>query len=107
MAIQVQVPNAKPDSQGPNYQVHWFEPVILSSEDSPHARFGIRCIDDFRWAKYELPEGESAEGMTCEVTFDEGLEITLGLGSVFSSGGCQWEVVGIDEAIETMTIKRA
>lgn len=107
MAIQVQAPTARPDSQGPNYQVHWFEPVTLSADESPHEAFGIRSIKNFGEAEYDLPEGESAEGMTCDVTFDDESEITVGFGSVFSSCECQWEVVGIDDDSETMMIKKA
>ncbi len=106
MAIQVQPPVAKPDSQGPNYQVYWFEPVTLSAEESPHSHFGIQSIHNFGETDYLLPEGEAADGMTCDVILEDDTEITVGLGSVFSSCDIQWEVVGLDEDAETMTIKK-
>lgn len=105
MAIQVQAPSAKPDSQGPNYQSHWFEPVTLVADDAPYPKFGIQQISNFGEDEYMLPEDETTEGMTCDVTFDDGTEATLGFGSVFSSGGCQWEIVGIDEDEESMTLR--
>tara|TARA_A100001391_G_scaffold116121_1_gene78591 strand:- start:1712 stop:3667 length:1956 start_codon:yes stop_codon:yes gene_type:complete len=107
MAIQVQAPTAKPDSQGPNYQVHWFGAVILTAGDSSSSDFGIQEIGNFGNAEYELPEGESAEGMTCDVTLDDGSEIVLGFGSVFFSCGCHWEVTEVNDAAETMKIKKA
>ena len=106
MAIQVQAPRAKPDSQGPNYQVHWFTPVTLSAQDSPYEEFGIEDIGNFGTAQYQLPEEESGEGMTCDVTLKDESELILGVGSVFSSNGCHWEVVDVDENDETLRIRR-
>lgn len=106
MAIQVQAPTAKPDSQGPNYQVHWFEPVTLTTEAESFLAFGIQEIGNFGEADYDLPEGESTEGMTCDLTLADDSEIVVGFGSVFRSCGCQWEVTGVDDSAETLTIKR-
>lgn len=106
MAIQVQAPTAKPDSQGPNYQVHWFEPVTLTTEADSFLAFGIQEIGNFGESDYDLPEGESADGMTCDLTLADDSEIVVGFGSVFLSCGCQWEVTGVDDSTETLTIKR-
>lgn len=99
MAIQVQTPNAKPDSQGPDFQVHWSHPVSLEADASPHVDFGITGVGEFGEAEYELPEDETAEGMTCDLTFDDDSTLTVGCGSVFSSGGCRWEVVEVDDHV--------
>lgn len=106
MAIQVQAPTAKPDSQGPNYQVHWFEPVTLTTESESFLAFGIQEIENFGESDYDLPEGESAYGMTCDLTLADDSEIVVGFGSVFLSCGCQWEVTGVENSTETLTIKR-
>jgi hypothetical protein len=69
-------------------------------------RFGIQSIHNFGEAEYLLPEGETADGMTCDLILDDDTEVTVGLGSVFSACESQWEVIGLDEEAEAMTIKK-
>ncbi len=106
MAIQVQIPDAKPDSRGPDYQVYWSLPVTLTADDLPDAQTRIQAIGAFGEAEYELPDGEITVGMTCDITLGDGTEITVGDGAVLEAGGRAWEVVQIDEEEESLTVKR-
>jgi len=106
IAIQVQIPDAKPDSRGPDYQVHWSLPVTLTADEIPDAQTGIQTIGAFNVAEYELPDGEFAEGMTCDITLGDGIEITVGEGTVVDVGGLAWKVVQIDDEEESLTLKR-
>jgi DNA helicase HerA-like ATPase len=107
MAIQVQAPTAKPDSQGPNYQVYWSLPVEISASTTLKSLYGILSIQEFENSDYDLPEGESANGMTCQLQLVDQSLVIVGYGAVFWSVGCNWEVVEIDEVFESITIKRA
>jgi hypothetical protein len=107
MAIQVQAPNAKPDSQGPNYQVYWSLPVEISASNKFNSLYGILDIQEFENADYDLPDGESKHGMTCQLRLVDQSLVTVGCGAVFCSVGCNWEVIDIFDFCELITIRRA
>lgn len=106
MAIQVRGPQAKPDSQGPNYQVNWSYPQTIASSSLPDEKFGMTSMSAFEEGEYELPDGEATEGTTCLLEFDDGSSFDVGEGTVFSYGDIDWEVVSVDESEEAITIKR-
>ncbi len=106
MAIQVQTPDAKPDSRGPDYQVYWSLPVTLTADDLPDAETGIQAVTAFGIAEYELPDGETTEGMTCDVSLEDGSEITVGEGAVVRGCRIAWEIIQIDEDDEALTLRR-
>lgn len=106
MAIQVRKPQAKPDSQGPNYQVCWSHPKTIDASSFPNEDFGIVSVSDFEEGEYELPDGETADGVTCRLTFDDDSSFDVGEGTVFTCSEVEWEVTDVDEASESITIKR-
>ena len=105
MAIQVRKPKARPDSQGPNYQVFWSYPQTISAASLPNKQFGLVAISRFVEGVYKLPNGDTAEGMTCLLDLED-TNVEVGEGAVFSCCGFDWEVTNVNGTAESITVKR-
>lgn len=105
MAIQVRKPTARPDSQGPNYQVFWSYPKTISASSLPNKEFGIVGMSQFEEREYELPNGDVVDGVTCLLQFED-TSFEVGEGTVLLCGNFEWEVTAIDDFDESITVKR-
>jgi len=105
LSIQVAKPRQRPDSTGPNYQVHWSVPVVVTSEGT--TLNGRRIIaKDFDDRDYTLPNGDDAEGATAVLEIDTVDGEPVGEGSLVLVEEQTWEVTEIDADEESAILRR-
>lgn len=105
MAIQVNVPISKPDSQGPNYDVYWSLPLSVSVADLPHAPTGIHEMEMSSESEYIRPDGNQY-GPACKILLGGKHEVTVGEGSIIEFERTKWEICVVDVSCKTLSVKR-